>query len=253
MMLQAARASVDETSRGANLAMYAIATVGALDALECAFNDLDAPGILCQLVGYVAWVVAAVLYCRWLYHAYGDIVLLQGSPLRFKPREAVVSFFLPFVAVYRPYRVLVDLHEASDPRSIWIPSTSGLETNAATSSTYARLGEGRVRAGDSGNGWEKVFPARSWWALWLLAPLITGILDSASALTQLTSVTTLSAPSAMLLSPEGAGDGLLRVLAALVHLALAALAIAVVRSIVARQRERVRRLETTLPTSTTAS
>jgi hypothetical protein len=39
-----------------------------------------------------------------------------------------------------------------------------------------------------------------------------------------------------------------RVLAALIHLALAALAIAVVRSIVARQSERLRRLEAT-PTS----
>jgi hypothetical protein len=233
--------------------MYAIATVGALDALGCAFNDLDALGILCQLVGYMAWVVAAVLYCRWLYCAYGDVALLQGPPLRFKPREAVVSFFLPLVAVYRPYRVLVDLHEASDPRSIWIPSNSGLGTNAAMSSTYARLGEGHARAGESPNAWEKVFPARSWWALWLLAPLVTGILDSASVLTRLTSMTTLSAPSAMLLSQESADDGLLRVLSAVIHLALAALAIAVVRSVVARQRELLRRLETTISTSTTGS
>jgi hypothetical protein len=42
------------------------------------------------------------------------------------------------------------------------------------------------------------------------------------------------------------GELLTRVLGALIHLALAALAIAVVRSIVARQRERLRRLETTL-------
>jgi hypothetical protein len=38
----------------------------------------------------------------------------------------------------------------------------------------------------------------------------------------------------------------MRVLAALIHMPLAALAIGVVRSIVARQRECLRRLETTL-------
>ena len=46
---------------------------------------------------------------------------------------------LPLVAVYRPYRALVDLHDASDPRSIWIPSNSGLGTSAAMPFTRARL------------------------------------------------------------------------------------------------------------------
>src|SRR5580658_5431572 len=99
MMLQAARASVDETSRHASRAMFAMASVGALEALGCVFNDLDVPGLLCQLVIYAAWVIAAILYCRWLFRAYGDVLLLEGSPLRFKPREAVVSFFLPFVSL----------------------------------------------------------------------------------------------------------------------------------------------------------
>jgi hypothetical protein len=223
---QAARASMDETSRQANLAMFAIAAVGASEALGCVFNGLDVPGVLCQLVIYAAWMVAAILYCRWLFRAYGDVALLQGSSLRFKPREALVSFFLPFVAFYRPYLALVDLHEASDPRSIRIPPDAGLATSA--------------------NHWEKLFPARSWWTLWLLAPLVTGLLDNASVLTHLPTMAQLSDPSTMLLSQESGTDGLTRVLAALIHLALAALAIAVVRSIVARQRERLRRLETTL-------
>jgi hypothetical protein len=226
MMPQVARASVDETSRQANFAMFAIAAVGVMEALGCVFNDLDVPGILCQIIIYAAWVVAGILYCRWLFRAYGDVLLLQGSSLRFKPREAVVSFFLPFVAFYRPYRALVDLHEASDPRSIRIPSDAGLGARA--------------------NDWEKLFPSRSWWTLWLLAPLVTGLLDNASVLTHLPTMVQLSDPSAMLLLPqESRGDGLMRVLAALIHLALAALAIAVVRSIVARQRERLRRLEAT--------
>jgi hypothetical protein len=245
MMHQAARASEDETSRAANLAMFAIATVGALEALGCVFNDLDAPGVVCQLAIYAAWVIATVLYCRWLFRAYGDVALLQGGSLRFKPREAVVSFFLPFVAFYRPYRALVELHEASDPRSIRIPSDAGSGTDAAVSSNNARPGESPFAADDPRNDWEKLFPARSWWTLWLLAPLVTGLLDSASVLTHLSTMAQLSDPSAMLLSQESGGDGLSRALAGLIHLALAALAIAVVRSIVARQRERLRRLEAT--------
>lgn len=225
MNLEAARASVVETSRQANLAMLAIAAVGALEALGCVLNDFDVPGVLCQLVICAAWLVAAILYCRWLFRAYGDVALLRGSSLRFKPREAVLSFFLPFVAFYRPYRALVDLHQASDPRPILISSDAEFATSATA--------------------WEKPFPARSWWTLWLLAPLVTGLLDSASVLTHLPSLAQLSDPSAMLLSEESGGDWLTRVLAAVIHMALAAFAIAVVRSIVARQSECLRRVETT--------
>jgi hypothetical protein len=236
-MYQAARASVNETSRQAKLAMFAIAAVGVSEALGCAFNDLDVPGVLFQLVCYAAWAVAAILYCRWLYRAYGDVALLDGPSLHLTAREAVVSFFLPFVGLYRPYRALVDLHEASDPRSIRVRFDGGLGTRAAMSSGDARLGERRARDG------ETLFPVRSWWALWLLAPWVTCILDNASVLTQLTSIATLSDPSEILSSPEQAANGLMRVLAALIHVVLAALAIGVIRSIVARQRERLGRLE----------
>jgi hypothetical protein len=221
MTVHAARSSVEETSRQARLAMFAIGAVGCLEALGGVFNDLDVPGILCQLLCYGAWIVAAVLYCRWLYCAYKDAALLQGASLRFTPREAVVSFFLPFVALYRPYQVLVHLHAVSDPRSIAIPPETG-----------AGVG-----------GWEKLFPAAAWWALWLLAPWVTGILDNVSLLVQLMTLDTLTDPSALLRSQETAGDWLMRGLAALIHIALAALAVEVIRSIAARQRERLRRVE----------
>src|ERR1700722_14451889 len=105
--LQAIRASVEKTEQRARHAMLAMASVGALEALGCLFNDLDAPGILCQLLGYAAWVVAAVLYCLWLHAAYVDAALLQGPALRYTPGDAVASFFLPFVGFVRPYRVIV--------------------------------------------------------------------------------------------------------------------------------------------------
>ncbi len=216
------RKSVDATGRQATHAMVAIGAVGVLEALGCAFNELDAPGVLCQLFGYGAWVAAAVLYCRWLHAAYDDVAVLDGPPLRFTSRAAVVSFFLPFVGFYRPYQVLVDLHEASDPRSLAAPG----------------------RGGAGASGWEKAFPARSWWAAWLLAPVITTILDNASVLTQLSKLDALSDPSALLAAAEeGGGDGLMRAIAASVHLLSATLAILVVRSIRERQRERLRRLE----------
>jgi hypothetical protein len=216
----AARASVQRTRDQARSAMIAMGSVGALEALCCAFNDLDVPGVLCQLSCYAAWVVAAVFYCRWLHSAYGDAVLLGRPPPRFTPQQAVASFFVPFVGFYRPYQVIVGLHEASDPRE-----------------------PGDARAPSSGApSWEKPFPVRSWWALWLLAPVLTSILDNASVLTQLGSLDVLTDPSA-LLSQESGGDGVWRALAALIHVSLAVLAIGVVRSIVFRQGERLRRLE----------
>jgi hypothetical protein len=215
------RESVGATSRQATQAMVAIGAVGVLEALGCAFNELDAPGVLCQLLGYGAWVAAAILYCRWLYRAYDDVAVLDGPPLRFTSRAAVVSFFLPFVGFYRPYQVLVDLHEASDPTSVAAPAAGG--------------------AGAS--GWEKAFPARSWWAAWLLAPVVTTLLDNASVLTQLTKLDALSDPSVLLASAEEGGGGLMRAIAASIHVLSSTLAILVVRSVRARQRERLRRLE----------
>jgi hypothetical protein len=227
-----ARASVEDTRRHGAHAMVAMAAVGALESLGCIFNDLDVPGILCQIAGYAAWVAAAVLYCRWLYRAYGDAALLRGPALRFKPSEAVASFFLPFVGLVRPYRVLVDLHDASDPRRD-LPERSP-----------AAIGGARAP-------WDKVFPARSWWALWLLAPVATSILDNASVLGQLRSLDVLTDPSALLAESEG--DGGMRLIAAAIHLGLAALAICVVRSVVARQDERLRRIEATAATSSTST
>ena len=224
-----AQASVDGTRRLAKLAMIAMGAVGGLEALVCLFNDLDAPGILCQLLCYAAWIAAAVLYCRWLYRAYGDVALLQGT-VRFKPGEAVASFFLPFVGLWRPYRVMVELYEASDPRGLPSPG-------------------GGLTAGDSAPVVEKAFPVRSWWAAWLLAPVATGILENVSslstAITLLSNVDKLTTdPTALLVSQESAGgDGLLRFFSAIIHLGLAARAILVVRGVAARQGERLRRLE----------
>jgi Domain of unknown function (DUF4328) len=201
-----------ETRRAATNAIRAVGAVGAMEALCCAFDELDVPGVACQLLCYAAWIVATVLYCRWLYRAYEDATRLRAEPLRFSAGQAVASFFLPFVGLIRPYRVLVELHRASDPRSPEGP-------------------------------WEKPFPARSWWALWLLAPVITGILDNVSLVRKLMALD-LSDPSSLeTLSLEGdGGDVALQVLAALVHLTLAALAILVVRSVAARQEACFRRV-----------
>jgi hypothetical protein len=215
------RASVQRTRDQARAAVIAMGSVGALEALCCAFNDLDVPGVLCQMACYAAWVVAAILYCRWLHSAYADAVLLGRPASRFTPQQAVASFFVPFLGFYRPYQVIVDLHEASDPRA---------------------PGEARAPGGGAVETWEKAFPVRSWWALWLLAPLLTSVLDNASVLTQLGSLDVLTDPSA-LLSQESGGDGVWRAAAALIHVSLALLAIGVVRSIVARQGERLRRLQ----------
>jgi hypothetical protein len=190
----------------------AVGAVGVMEAMCCAFDGLDAPGIACQLLCYAAWIVATVLYCRWLYRAYEDAARLRGAPLRFSAGQAVASFFLPFVGLIRPYRVLAELHEASDPRAP----------------------EGT---------WDKPFPARSWWALWLVAPLVTSILDNVSLVTKLAALDLSDPTSLATLSLDGdGGDAALRALSALVHLTLAALAILVVRSVALRQEECFRRV-----------
>jgi hypothetical protein len=222
MKVHPARAPVEQTTRTATLAMVAIGAVGALGALTCVFDDLDVPGVLCELLSCVAWIPAATLFCLWLHRAYRDAVDLEAPPLRFTPAGAVASFFLPIVGLYRPYRAVVDLYEACDPAVRGTPRTDRSAASAPARAPW--------------------FPARSWWALWLVGPLVASLLDNAGLIGALGSFDPDN-PTAFVSSLEGGSSVLSRVLAGAVRLASAILAILVVRAIVRRQRQCLDRLE----------
>lgn len=119
-------------------ALADISLMGQVDYL----NELDEA--LLWAWGVVFWVTV-VLYCRWLHRAYDNVVVLAsrgrfGAPLRYRPSQAVWSFFIPLVNLVRPYRVIVELWRCSGP-----------------------ISEGRVFSCLIG----------AWWAMWLSGPVIS--------------------------------------------------------------------------------
>jgi len=67
----------------------------------------------------VCFLTTAVLFCRWLYSAYHNVIVLQPQAgrdtmgLTFTPGGAVAGFFIPFVNLWRPYRAVRELWDGS--------------------------------------------------------------------------------------------------------------------------------------------
>ncbi|MEM9458883.1 MAG: DUF4328 domain-containing protein [Myxococcota bacterium] len=130
----------------AKLAILGLTLCGVLSFLSFVSNawfvallpQFDSPAALvdASLMGHVdylneldesllwAWVVVfwvtVVFYCRWLHRAYGNVVVLAsrgrlGARLRYRPSQAVWSFFIPFINLVRPYRVVAELWRCSGP------------------------------------------------------------------------------------------------------------------------------------------
>ncbi len=171
------------------------------------------------------WITAAILYCRWLHRAYADQALLGGRPLRFSPTYAWVSFFVPIVNLWQPYQALRDLYWASDPNRLPDPP----RYKPASEVLY----RSSAREVVSSPSWRKWCPLRSWWALYMIVPLVT---RTASFFLPFTSLGGSYELNVGLMSG-------LSVASSLCSLISAVLAVQVIRAIQARQRELMRRVE----------
>jgi hypothetical protein len=65
----------------------------------------------------VLFVVALVLFLRWLHLSYRNLLELGTRDLRFTPGWAVGYWFVPVLNIWRPAEVLGDLWRATDPRA----------------------------------------------------------------------------------------------------------------------------------------
>jgi hypothetical protein len=59
--------------------------------------------------------VAAVAFLLWFYRAYQNLSSFRSGPLRYSASKAAWSFFIPFVNLVRPFSVMRDIWQASDP------------------------------------------------------------------------------------------------------------------------------------------
>ena len=56
-------------------------------------------------------------FCVWIYRAHGNLTALGATNLRFSPAWAVGWYFVPIMNLFRPYQVMKELWEESDPRA----------------------------------------------------------------------------------------------------------------------------------------
>ena len=74
---------------------------------------------LMPLMGYVGAaaillkLVAAIVFCRWLYVAGHNLVLAGFEHLRFSPAKRITSFFVPIACFFMPFMGIRELWNAS--------------------------------------------------------------------------------------------------------------------------------------------
>ena len=74
-------------------------------------------------------LLTAVLFLTWLYQARVNVRALGARKLRWRREWTVLSFLIPVLNVVRPYQVIREVWQASDPRSLeplgwqrlWVP------------------------------------------------------------------------------------------------------------------------------------
>jgi hypothetical protein len=94
---------------------------------------------------------------------------LRGRSLEVSPSQAVVSFFIPVLCLYRPYEVVRNLYIASDPSTLRDPPQY-------RSTGQEALYRSNVREPIAPPDYDRWFPVRSWWALYLGGPLLPWVI-----------------------------------------------------------------------------
>jgi hypothetical protein len=108
--------------------------------------------VFVALMHFFIFVVTVVLFLMWLHRAYRNLPALGARPLDTTPGWAVGYFFIPFANLVKPFHVVREIWNKSDPQA----------------QTYA--GFGNYSLGTPALvGW--------WWAFWLIANFSSRIAD----------------------------------------------------------------------------
>jgi hypothetical protein len=165
------------------------------DTLELGLGALD----------FLLTIATGVLFCVWTYRAYKNLRRLGVRGLKHSPGWAVGFFFIPFVNLYKPCVVFLEMWKASDPA-------------APANDAYAW----QERSGGVLIGF--------WWTCWIIAGVMAQVSGHASVLTRHPGLHELEIRIVLL------------ALARLVSILAAVLAIFVVMRIQGREKESYRRL-----------
>ena len=82
-------------------------------ATEAEGAALDRAEVWIALGQVLALLGTAVAFCMWLHRTYANLVSAGVSGLKYTARRSVEAFFIPFVNLVRPYRVVDEVWLAS--------------------------------------------------------------------------------------------------------------------------------------------
>jgi hypothetical protein len=102
---------------------------GAPDQAFAAF--LDGADLTITFARLFTLIVTAVAFCMWLHRSQANLVAAQVPDLKYTPRRAVEAFFIPFVNLVRPFRVVRETWSASEAVAVARPVAPGWQTTEA--------------------------------------------------------------------------------------------------------------------------
>jgi hypothetical protein len=159
--------------RRAGWAIALVALSGGLDLVEALHLAADAGGPLespfahgLSFAALATFATAATAFLRWLHRAVvcARALVPRAAALRFQPRDAVISFFLPITNLWRPYQKVRRLSEVLDPHTLPEPEPEA-EPDLDPVGAYRSSG----RRPSAAARWPETAPLRSWWAFWLVS------------------------------------------------------------------------------------
>jgi hypothetical protein len=115
--------------------------------LESSTSLLIGEGIL-GIIQFFITIISAIFFIMWFRRAYNNLHICGVKELPYKEGWAAGGWFVPFISLYYPYRIM---------NSIW----------SGTQSAIRKIGEHYQREEDGYIGW--------WWTFWIIANLISNI------------------------------------------------------------------------------
>src|SRR5580658_2478717 len=104
--------AVRQTSERAKVALVAVAAQSALELAGAFYISIT-------IVPSLTFLVATVLFLRWLRQAYEVAGVLRPESLRrFRSNQVIWAFILPIVSFFRPVQIVKDLFALSDPKGL---------------------------------------------------------------------------------------------------------------------------------------
>jgi hypothetical protein len=81
---------------------------------EVASNDSRQQTIALIMLSIIT--VVTVLFLLWKYRCYRNLEVLNGYPPEHAPGWAVISYFIPIICFFRPYKIMREIWDQSDPQ-----------------------------------------------------------------------------------------------------------------------------------------